>query len=187
MGTADRAEAFYWSGKIHRILVRYSRSVRDLRQAVELAPQHFNARMALATAVAQASPHEAMEHLRILSQQRPGDPSTLYSLASVYRALGDTEEAGKILDELLRDRPEDVQMLVERAHVEIDAGRPMEAEILLRRADSLAPNHREVLLALSKSLRIQNRTEEADRFLKRCLELDTQAERSKDSMKSKSK
>jgi len=187
MGTADRAEALYCSGKIHHIASRHSRGVGELRQALELAPHHFEARRALALAIAQASPAEARIHLEILAQQRPGDGPTLYSLALVHRALGDTADAGKIMDELLLARPEDVQYLVERALIELDAGRPIESEALLRRAANHAPNNREVLLALSKALRIQNRPAEADQFLKRCVELDAQSKRKMESIKPKSK
>lgn len=176
MGSADRAEAYLWSGVIHRVALRYPRAVADLRKAVELAPAHFEARRALALTISLESPAEARTHYEVLARERPDDLRVRYELASLYRSLGQTAEAGRLLDELLRAHPDDVQLLVERGNVELDAGRPDRAESWLRQAAARTPESPGLLSALSRCLRAQGNTAEADRLIRRAQELqDRQA------------
>lgn len=172
MSQADQAEAYLWSGVIHRAALRYPRAVADLRKALDLAPGHFEARKALALTIGQENPAEARWHYEQLVRERPDDLPAKYELASLYRGLGQTAEAGRLLDEVLQKNPEDVQALIERGNVELDAGRPDLAEPYLRRAAQAAPEFAPGLPPLSRCLRELGQPAEADRLIRRFQELE---------------
>ncbi len=62
----------------------------------------------------------------------PSDAFTLYALATEYRAVGDTAEAWKYYDQLLRDHPGYVGTYYHAAALLTELGRREEAETVYR-------------------------------------------------------
>jgi len=185
MSKWDNAEAFLWSGTIHSRAKLHSRAVSDLRKATELVPHHFDARKYLALTIAQESPSESISILEALVKERPDDRANQYMLAASYRVVGRTDEAGLVLDSLLRARPGEPQFLIERGKVAIDAGNAAEGEVYLREAAETLPDDPDVLVGLSKCLRLQGKTDEADRLNKRFNDVLEKQSKQVDQKKSK--
>jgi tetratricopeptide (TPR) repeat protein len=149
-------------------------ALADLRQAVELAPDYAPARVAIVEALLRDNPQQTLVHLDWLNQHQPNDLEVRLLTARAHRNLGQPEEAGKILDEILMVQPDKVAALVERGRVAMDLNRPDDAKGWLDRAFESAPNQREVLLALSDCSRQMNRLEDAKRYRDRANEIDAQ-------------
>jgi Tfp pilus assembly protein PilF len=174
LGSADLAEGHLRSGTVSLKIHRHENAARDLRRAVELAPDRFEARYLLVTTIAQESPRESVAHLEILCRMQPENFDVKYSRATVYRSLGETRKSTELFDELLASAPEHVELLLERASVDLDAGNGAPAEPLLRRALALSPHHTGVHLCLSKCLHLKGELAEAQRFYESFKSLEAQ-------------
>jgi tetratricopeptide (TPR) repeat protein len=160
----DQVQADVWRGRIHLLTNEPAAAAALLRQALVRAPDHFGARLSLAGALVNASPAEAADHLQALRRQAPGNGRVGYLLAAVRRSLGQHAEARRVLDEMLAGNPDDALALTERARVDLDAGRPAEAEPFFRRAEARAPNDPDLCLALSRCLYMLGRGAEAKEY-----------------------
>jgi tetratricopeptide (TPR) repeat protein len=166
---AWRGEIAYWSGYADIALVQ-------LREAVEAAPANVAARLRLAEVLIQYTPADAKGHLEALRAKRPEDRAVLIRLASCHRALGEHEQAVRLLNELLVRDGRDVPALLERGRVALDLRKLDEAEGWLRGAEALAPEHREVRIALARCLQLAGKAAEAQVYLDRVVKADAPQE-----------
>jgi tetratricopeptide (TPR) repeat protein len=169
----EQARGLTWRGQAHQLVNDYALAVADFRQALELEPDHFQARLWLAAALAQAAPLETLAHLQRLQRRYPENYEVRLWLGNVCRNLGQLAEARQPLDEILASNPNDVRALVELALVELDARQPEKAERWLRQALDLAPNQYEVNLALGRCLHLEGRAAEAKHYQDRAREIET--------------
>jgi tetratricopeptide (TPR) repeat protein len=172
-GDADRVQGLIWLGRIHA-LTNPQAACSNFAMALELEPNHFQARLNMAEALAQHDSREAAKHLDILRARAPHNIAVCVLLASLRRGLGETTAAEQILDEVLSIHPDHVQALLERGKAALDAGHPKEAEPFLRRALDLSPDAPVVHLALSRCLHLTGKREEAKRHLQRYNEIETE-------------
>ena len=172
-GRADRAQGFVWRGRI-RFLVDPAAGVQDFRSALELDPEHFEARFQLAAALEDYNPREAVQHLEILRARQPRNKRVRLLLAHYRRSLGQFAEAEQILDEVLAVSPDDAAALLERGKTALDAGRFEDAALFLRRALVAAPNEPFVHLALSRALHLSGKEGEAQRHQQRYNEIESE-------------
>jgi tetratricopeptide (TPR) repeat protein len=167
---ADQARGLIWRAYFLRLAADRRGALADLRRAVELAPDDFEARLELAELVAPEDPREAADHLETLLRRHPDDNRVRYPLALVRRSLGQADEAKRLLDEVLASEPDHAEALVARGQLALDAQQPAEAERWLRRAWTLAPDEPETNLALSNCLKMAGQADEAktyeDRFVR---------------------
>ncbi|MSQ94238.1 MAG: tetratricopeptide repeat protein [Gemmataceae bacterium] len=157
---ADQVQGLVWRGRIH-LLLNLQEAAADFRKALELDPNHFDARLLLAIALAESSPREAAGHLEILRGREPQNIRVSIYLASTLRGLGQLAEAQRILDDVLTANVDHSQALLERGKTALDAAHPDEAEPFLRRALARTPGEPFVHLALSRCLHLQGKAEEA--------------------------
>jgi tetratricopeptide (TPR) repeat protein len=183
----EQVQGLVWRGRVYEFLQEQPQAMADFRKAVELGPDHFQARLRLAEALIREAPHEAVPHLDWLRGRRPNHPHVRLLSASLYRNLGQPEEAAKLLDELLVATPDKVAVLVERAKVAMDMHRLDDAERWLRRALLLAPMQRAVNLTLSDCLRQAGRLDEAKRYQERVDEIDATLHKKLEEMTRKAK
>lgn len=73
-----------------------------------------------------------LDQLLTFYQEDPTDPFTLYALATEYRAVGDTAEAWKYYDQLLRKHPTYVGTYYHAAALLTELNRRDEAEQVYR-------------------------------------------------------
>src|SRR5437867_2240485 len=68
-GQADRVQFLIWQGRIHLMTNERRECTAFFRQALELAPDYFEARLYLTAALIDFDAREAVEHLEILCRR----------------------------------------------------------------------------------------------------------------------
>jgi tetratricopeptide (TPR) repeat protein len=185
LSRADQIQGLVWRSRSHSFANDYPKSMEDVREALRLDPDHFQARLQLALSVAQETPSKAAAHLEILRQQEPENNRVRFALASIRRELGQLSEARQILDEMLAANPDHLSALIERGKVALGEDQPREAEAPLRKALALAraaqmPNVPEIMETLSGCLRRAGKEAEAKQYHDRFRELDAERKRQQD-------
>jgi len=97
------------SGNIAVILYcahRYDDAIRQARQTLEINPHYYQANTMLGTSLAQKRLYpEAIAALRAALADYPRDPDTMAHLAAVEAAIGQRDEALKLMEELDHSEP----------------------------------------------------------------------------------
>jgi tetratricopeptide (TPR) repeat protein len=151
-----------------------------LRGALVRAPNHAGVRIALAMIEFQSSDLRAAEaHLQRARALEPENAAVPGLLADVYATAGRFAEGQTAVEEALRLRPDDPDLLALRAELAqagagrgsagrhdrssrpVDTGDLARAEQAARAALALSPRHARALTALAAALRAQGRTAEA--------------------------
>lgn len=174
----DRVAGLAWRGRLRELGNDHAGAIADLRAALERDPNHFEATFHYALFIAQENPSEARGRFEMLVGRFPDDPRILFALATALHGMGQLDESARLLDRVIAIEPSSSMAYLERGAVAIDARKPVEAEVWLKKAFSLAPRVAETQLALARCMRLQGRTQEADRFQDRFLELEAEAARS---------
>ena len=176
-GLADQVQGLVWRGRLRRLEAKHDQAVADLREALRLDADHYQARLHLALAILQQAPEEAETHLRLL-HGRFGESLRLHlNLAAVCRILGRLDEANRLLTELLDAHPTDVAALIERGNLALDMDQPEKGIRYLRQALPLAPDEPQLHFALSRCLRLTGEMAEANRHYDLFLQLNAERER----------
>ncbi len=178
-GKFAQAQGLVWRGRMNVNSPNVVPSPHDdFRQALELFPEHYQARLWLATWLNVTEPRQALPHLEALRRRRPDDVEVRFQIARLHRNLAEPEEAKRLLDELLAEDPSNkVIVLVERGRVALDLNRPRDAEYFLLAAKSLGRTpRRDVLMAMADCLRQLNRLEEAKAYQDQVKELDAKTD-----------
>ncbi|MEK7214376.1 MAG: tetratricopeptide repeat protein, partial [Chloroflexota bacterium] len=98
----DDLQANFLEGIVRERVGPEQEAVDNYRRVLEVDPEHDAARHQLAALlIDRAQPAEAMEHLAVLSQRRPGDLHVRVRLAQCQLALGRTAEAEAGLERVL--------------------------------------------------------------------------------------
>jgi tetratricopeptide (TPR) repeat protein len=169
----DLAEPWVHLGLLWERKEQLDKAEEYYRRAVELDPDHFDARARLAEfQLTHDKPAEAADHYQRLHALRPEDTGALLGLARARRTLGQADAARQALDRLLALDPQDVAALVERGRVALQANELSEAEESLRRAVALDPTDPRASFQLSVCLKAQGREQEARDYLARTKDLE---------------
>ncbi|MFO0968967.1 MAG: tetratricopeptide repeat protein [Gemmataceae bacterium] len=175
-GKLDQARGLIWRGRLREWQNDYPGALVDFRRAAELAPAYVPARVRVAYGVLREDPHEATAELTWLLEHAARDPDVRLLTARWRRALGDTEKAARLLDELLAEYPDEAAVLIERGRVALDLNRAAEAERWLLHAAEAAPEEREVNLALGDWHRLSGRPGDATRHYVKARTVDAPLE-----------
>ncbi len=170
-GKADQVQGLVWSGRASEAANDHDQAVADLQRALEIDPEHFQARLSLAFFIAQQNPKESADHLERLHRRDPGNQPLCYYLASTLRDLGEVEEARRLLEEMLASDPNQPSALAELGELDLDTDRIESAERLLRRALELRPDEPKFNLSLSRALNRVGKTSEARYYEERSEQL----------------
>ncbi|MFO0966384.1 MAG: tetratricopeptide repeat protein [Gemmataceae bacterium] len=176
-GSLDQTRGLLWRGRLYEMSEDFGQALLDFRKAAELSPEFVPARLALAEALLRAEPRQAVSEVEWLTGHAARNPDVRFVSARLRRALGRPEEAGVALDELLTAQPKRVDALVERGRVALDRGRAEEAEPWLRKAEKLAPEQRDVNVALADCLRLAGKLEEAKTYQDKAKEIQDRLEK----------
>jgi predicted Zn-dependent protease len=148
----DDFQALLWYGEVQERRNLWPKALDAYRKAVECNPSLDSARLRLARALARTNRlHEAAEQFERL-RQRSGDANAVVGLARCRESLGQTDVARRLLDELLAERPEHVEALMDRGRLALAEGQPEEAARLLGKASRLAPFERSVVYQYCRCL-----------------------------------
>ncbi len=170
-GLADQVQGRMWRARVLLRANDFAGRVAALREAVELDPDHLDARFQLANAVSQANPEEARRHLEALRARYPENEYVRFGLAATYRMLGRSADARPLLEAPFSG-PARLSALVELGQLDMDEAKLGDAERRLRGALEIAPNMPEANLAMSRCLQLAGRPDEAAKYRKRFDEIE---------------
>jgi tetratricopeptide (TPR) repeat protein len=174
----DDLQALLGRGSVWERLLSFADARDDYRRAVTAHPDSERARLRLAdTLLIAGTPAEALEQYQWLAARWPERPEVRLGLARCRRRLGDLNEALHMLDALLAETPGHGEALWERGQVELDQGRPSDAEPWLRKAVAALPYDRRVAYTLSRCLLELDRRDEAEAVSARVAQLDADVRR----------
>ncbi|HMF10883.1 MAG TPA: tetratricopeptide repeat protein [Gemmataceae bacterium] len=159
----DNAQACYLEGLFH-LDYAHARgaATTSYRRAVELDPEHEEARLGLAVTLLDAHDFaEAAEHLEYVRQHQPGNLSVRVGLAECRDALEHPEEAERLVNGVLAEQPDFAPALALRGRILFDSGRAEVAEDWLRRAVARDPSNHRARFNLAACLRQIGKTDEA--------------------------
>lgn len=135
---------------------------KSYRRALELDPDLEEARLGLAVALIDDKNFaEAAEHLERLRQCQPDNLSVQVGLAECLDGLGRQEEAVRLVDEVLRQKPDSVPAMSLRGRLAIKDAEFVEAEKWLSEAVRLHPNDHRARYALVQCLNHNGKEKEA--------------------------
>jgi tetratricopeptide (TPR) repeat protein len=134
----DSVPALLCRGRAWERVHDYGKAVEDYRRVIQRDAELDEARLRLANALIEGDSEDRYEeatiHLEHLYGRRPADPEVLVRLASCRANLNRTEEALRLLEGLLAERPDYEPALCGRGRLLLEQGRVAEAEPWLRRA-----------------------------------------------------
>jgi tetratricopeptide (TPR) repeat protein len=169
----DDLHALLGRGFVWERYMSFADAAEDYRRAVAAHPDNERARFKLAEALlVVGTPKEALEQYLWLAERKPQLPPIRLGLARCYRRLGELEKARQQLDSLLAEYPSHGETLWERGELEVDLGRPAQAEGFLRQAAGQKRFDRRVQYALARCLQVQGKEKEAAEFEVRVKEID---------------
>ena len=164
----DNPQALCLMGQFHLDYERApDRSIEKYRRAVQLDPDHEEARLGLAVALlesrgfAEAAPH--LEHLR---QSQPDNLRVQVGLAECRYALDESDEAHRLLDRALTRQPEFAPALALRGRLALESGEHRTAETWLRQAVRRAPSDHQARYNLIRCLNHNDKAREAQQHEK---------------------
>jgi tetratricopeptide (TPR) repeat protein len=160
----DDLQALLGRARVWERFLYFKDALADYHTAVAAHPENELARLHLAdTLLLVGTPDEALAEYQWLEKRWPQRAEVRLGLAKCHRQLGRAEDAKLILDGLIRESPNNGEALWERGQLAQEAGKPDEAEPLLRRAVSLLPYDRRISFSYYRCLLDLNRTEEAEK------------------------
>ena len=138
---------------------------KDYERVLELKPDHDLARLLLGNAYALTGQYrEALPHLERYCQQKPDDVQGVTELANCYRALGQIDDASRVLDDWLAKHAGNVDVYLLRGQVAMDVEKSESALDFFHRAEALAPGQEKTQYLLAVALRALGRAEEANPY-----------------------
>ena len=131
----DSPRAHDWRGWVNNQLDHRGQAIDDYRRVLELQPDRSPVRLRLAEILIESSRHaEALPHLERLRSEGHPDPDVAVALASCRMVQGRSEEARRLLEEVLAANPEHFAALRQLGKLEREVGRYAESERWLRKA-----------------------------------------------------
>jgi tetratricopeptide (TPR) repeat protein len=169
----DSVAALELRGFIASQLNRSTDALDSYSRAVELDPDRLGARLRLVDLYLNEINLDAAEvHIRYLQSTRPQDINVRFASARYLFLLGKEDEASELLDQIWAEVPKHLPTLLTRAKLELQRGRPAEAEKWCQRALEVNAYDTEAQFTLYRSLQAQHeRSSEANFHKKRYEEL----------------
>ncbi|HZV04842.1 MAG TPA: tetratricopeptide repeat protein [Gemmataceae bacterium] len=139
-----------------------SAAEKSYRRVLEMDPEHEEARLGLAVALLDDRNYEeAARHLEYLHQCQPDNLSIQVGLADCLDGLDRQEEAVRMADSVLAQKPDFVPGLSLRGRLAIKQDQFAEAENWLRKAVQINPNDHRARVALVQALNHNGKEQEA--------------------------
>jgi tetratricopeptide (TPR) repeat protein len=118
-----------------------STALEKFRRAVQLDPEHEEARLGLAVNLIESKLYgEAIEHLEYLRKAQPDNVRVAVGLAQCRDGQGQRAEAIRLVDAVLARQPDHPPALALRGRLALDEGDFGSSEAMLRKAVSGAPS-----------------------------------------------
>jgi tetratricopeptide (TPR) repeat protein len=149
-----------------------TQAIEECRLVLKLNPDHSAARLLLAEALTgNGDFKEAQNVYETFLKENPGDANGLYGVAFCQYSLGKTAPARAALKEILAVSKDNYKALFLQGKIEFADDKPEEAFQWLRKAERLAPRESDITHTMIVVLQRLNRTEEAEKYVKRQQEI----------------
>jgi predicted Zn-dependent protease len=159
----DNLHALKLRGDVWRHVEALGQATECYQRVLQLDPNHRKARHWLALCLLDGGrPTEAMPHWERLHADSPEDVEVVTHLARCRGQLGQTEQAERLLKDVLTSHPDHVVALRTHGQICLAQGRFADAESALRRAIRVAPRDYKANERLYQVLQRQGRTVEAE-------------------------
>jgi predicted Zn-dependent protease len=158
--------ALLWRGRIHEQIWQVRKATEDFASAIRIVPDFDAARYYLAESLLRSNQvGEANTHLQVLKGRAPDNLLVRLAWATCQIEAGKNDIGRELLDSWLEAAPKDHPRLLEaltaRAGLALTSGQPAEAERFARRALKESALDQQALYALTRSLNLQGRSQEA--------------------------
>jgi tetratricopeptide (TPR) repeat protein len=161
----DSLQPVFWRGMIWEKLANNRAAVADFEQVVAGEPDNRAARLHLGTMLLGFKEYDrALEQFEWLRVEDPGNLEIRLGIVGCLIGQNRPEDAQKLLDELLRDYPDNPLALSEGGKVALLLNDPSRAEKLLRRSLAIDAYEPEAVYAMSQVLQQLGRAEEAEQY-----------------------
>jgi tetratricopeptide (TPR) repeat protein len=158
----ENPQAHFLQARLYDTFGGLRDAASSFRHVVELDAERDDARLELAgLLVTLAQPSEAAPHAAYLASQHPRNVRVRVLLAQCREALGQPEEAVRLLDEVLAQEPHFGPALAERGRLALADGQAAEAEGMLQEACLLQPGDARALYQLELCFTRQGKTDAA--------------------------
>ena len=162
----DNAKPFYWRGWVLERLNNQKAASSDYHQALSLDSELVPARLRIAEMLLEdKQAPDALPHLEHLLRQVPDDPQVQARMGICQFLLGHATEARQLMERAVIHLPNDPALLVTLANLELQDGRPAEAEARLKAVLKSDRSDTEALFVLVSVLQVQGRSEESAAIL----------------------
>jgi tetratricopeptide (TPR) repeat protein len=170
----DNPQAWFLDGLFYLDYVhKQSEALASYRRAVELDPEHEEARLQLAVGLEETNAFaEAAEHLEYLWQHQPDNLGVQVGLAECRNGLGEVAEATRLVDGVLAQQPQYPPALALRGRIALEHGQYAEAETYLRQAVERSPADIRSHYHLSVCLHHNGKEAEAQRHQQQLQEME---------------
>ncbi|MFL5242270.1 MAG: tetratricopeptide repeat protein [Gemmataceae bacterium] len=159
----ESAEPPRWRGWVLERLNDQDGAMKDYKRAIELDPDLVPARLRLAEMFLERNdPLGAVPHLDLLFKRFPNDPEVMARLGQCRFLQGEHREARRLLEEAVQQLPDDAGVLIHLTKLDMQEGRPADAEQWVRRALLVDPTDTEAEFTLVATLQSQGRWDEAN-------------------------
>jgi tetratricopeptide (TPR) repeat protein len=165
----NSARAFHFRGWLLERLDNVSGALTDYERAVQLDPNLIAPRLQLANLyLERAGTDEARPHLQALLKQAPDRPEVQALQGRCLYMDGHGDKARPLLEAAVQKLPDNAPLLLTLANLDLEAGRPAQAEEWARRALKVDPTDTQARYALVGILRHEHREEDAAAALEQC-------------------
>jgi predicted Zn-dependent protease len=173
--------ALYLDGLLRRNMNNFPQATKLMKRVLALQPQHSGARTELWMLLLDEDPAAALEQVQYQLERNPTDSTLRSRLAETQMRLGKAADAGRILNELLDEQPENSNYLFARGTLALQVSDFVGAEGWLRKSLAHNPFNEEANIQLAEALFQQkNRQDEAEKQLAFCRRLSADVKRFED-------
>jgi tetratricopeptide (TPR) repeat protein len=149
-----------------------AKAIEEYQMVLRLNPDHDAARLQLAeTLMDDGQLKESLALFESYLKENPRDPTALYGVANCQYSSGKLAAARAALKEIFRVSKNSIKPLLLQAKIEYADDQPAEALRWLRQAERLAPSEPDITHTILICLQRLNRTEEAEKYMKRHQEI----------------
>jgi predicted Zn-dependent protease len=158
----DSARAYYYRGWVLERMNQPKQALEDYLAAVDLDPGLVPARLRVAEMYLEdKQPLDALPHLERLLHEAPDRPEVHARLGQCRFLQGQSAEARRLLEAAAEKIPDDLQVLLHLARLDLQDRQAARAEGRLRHLLDIDPGDPEAWYALVSALKLQRRDREA--------------------------
>jgi predicted Zn-dependent protease len=165
----ENVSALYLTGRVLAASRRESGAKEVFDRVLKLQPNHLGTHRELSALLLESDPSAAMKHVHVLRERLPDDSEMKFRQVLCHKELGETEAGVKLLDEMIKDDPNNLGLLVERGVLAMELSDPAGAEEWLGKALEQSPYNHEANFRLAQAILQQGgRKAEAEKLLELC-------------------